>query len=96
MRHLGRNLNESYDSVTRSGTGRSESQPASAMSASTSGLSSVVSKLTRASFGASVSSDVKDSDLDRYVADLIMREAKSSEERYKGKEGIRAYLPVSV
>jgi len=36
---------------------------------------------------------VKDEDLDRYVAELIMKEAKQSEERYKGKDGIRAYLP---
>lgn len=43
--------------------------------------------------GASVQSDVKDSDLDRYVKDLILKEAKEAEERYKGKEGIRAYLP---
>lgn len=63
------------------------------MTASTSSLSSVVSKLTRASLGASVSPSVKDEDLDRYVAELIMKEAKQSEERYKGKEGIRAYLP---
>lgn len=63
------------------------------MATSTSSLSSVVSKLTRASLGASASSSVKDEDLDRYVAELIMKEAKQSEERYKGKEGIRAYLP---
>ena len=65
----------------------------SAMAAPTSSLSSVVSKLTRASLGASVSPSVKDEDLDRYVAELIMKEAKQSEERYKGKDGIRAYLP---
>lgn len=47
----------------------------------------------RASMGASVTSNVKDEDLDRYVAELILKEAKQSEERYKGKEGIRAYLP---
>lgn len=63
------------------------------MAASTSSLSSVVSKLTRASLGLSTPSSVKDEDLDRYVADLIMSEAKQSEERYKGKDGIRAYLP---
>lgn len=74
----------------------SASRLGSAMAASASHLSSVVSKLTRASFGAAVSSDVKDTDLDRYVADLIMKEAKSSEERYKGKEGIRAYLPTGL
>lgn len=65
------------------------------MAASSSSLSSVVSKLTRASLGLSAPSAVKDEDLDRYVADLIMNEAKQSEERYKGKDGIRAYLPSS-
>jgi hypothetical protein len=63
------------------------------MSAATSSLSSVVNQLMRASMGASVSSTVKDEDLDRYVAELILKEAKQSEERYKGKDGIRAYLP---
>lgn len=63
------------------------------MAAPTSSLSSVVSKLTRASLGALVSPSVKDEDLDRYVAELIMKEAKQSEERYKGKDGIAAYLP---
>jgi hypothetical protein len=63
------------------------------MSAATSSLSSVVSQLTRASMGASVSATVKDEDLDRYVAELILKEAKQAEEMYKGKDGIRAYLP---
>lgn len=43
--------------------------------------------------GASVEPGVKDEDLDRYVAELILKEAKQAEERYKGKEGIKAYLP---
>ena len=63
------------------------------MSAATSSLSSVVNQLMRASMGVSVSATVKDEDLDRYVAELILKEAKQSEERYKGKEGIGAYLP---
>ncbi|KAF9514291.1 hypothetical protein BS47DRAFT_1343234 [Hydnum rufescens UP504] len=63
------------------------------MSAATSSLSSVVSQLMRASMGASVSPTVKDEDLDHYVAELILKEAKQAEERYKGKDGIRAYLP---
>lgn len=61
--------------------------------ASASSLSTVVSKLMRASMGSTVPPDVKDEDLDRHVAELIMKEAKQAEERYNGKEGIRAYLP---
>ena len=62
------------------------------MSSSKGSLSNVVSQLVRASMGASVSASVKDDDLDRHVADLILKEAKQKEDRYKG-EGIRAYLP---
>ena len=58
-----------------------------------SSLSSVVSSLVRASMGTSVSSTVKDEDLDRHVAELILKEAKQKAERYN-KDGIRAYLPV--
>lgn len=46
--------------------------------------------------GAAVSPSVKDEDLDRYVADMILKEAKQSEERYKGKDGIKAYLPTGL
>ena len=55
-------------------------------------LSSVVSNLVRASMGASVSNNVKDEDLDRHIADLILKEAKQKAERY-GSEGVGAYLP---
>ena len=58
-------------------------------------LSSVVSGLVRAQMGASVSSTVTDEDLDRHVADLILKEAKKKAEQY-GKQGISAYLPQSV
>ncbi|KAG9043710.1 hypothetical protein FS837_009216 [Tulasnella sp. UAMH 9824] len=61
--------------------------------ASSSSLSSVVSNLVRAQLGASVSSEVTDEDLDKHVADLILREAKQKEEKYFGKEGVRAYYP---
>ena len=54
-------------------------------------LSSVVSNLMRAQMGSSVSSTVQDDDLDRHVAELILKEAKQKAERY-GKDGIRAYL----
>lgn len=59
---------------------------------SNSSLSSVVSNLVRASLGAAVSSNVKDEDLDRHIADLILKEAKQKAERY-GSEGVGAYLP---
>ena len=58
-----------------------------------SSLSDVVSNLVRASMGASVPDTITDEDLDRHVAQLILQEAKQREERYQGKEGIRAYLP---
>ena len=54
-------------------------------------LSSVVSNLVRAQMGSSLSPTVQDDDLDRHVAELILKEAKQKAERY-GKDGIRAYL----
>ncbi|PSS29790.1 hypothetical protein PHLCEN_2v2938 [Hermanssonia centrifuga] len=57
-----------------------------------SSLSSVVSNLVRASMGTSIANNVTDDDLDRHIAELILKEAKQKAERY-AKEGIRAYLP---
>jgi hypothetical protein len=54
-------------------------------------LSSVVSHLVRASMGSSITHKVTDDELDRHVADLILKEAKKKAERY-GQHGIRAYL----
>ncbi|KAG1889680.1 uncharacterized protein F5891DRAFT_1186164 [Suillus fuscotomentosus] len=59
---------------------------------SKSSLSSVVSNLVRASMGTAVSPSITDDDLDRHVAELILREAKQKAESY-GTVGIRAYLP---
>lgn len=56
-------------------------------------LSSVVSTLVRASVGTSISSAVPDEDLDKHVADLILKEAKQKAENYS-KLGIKAYLPA--
>ena len=56
-----------------------------------SSLSSVVSDLVRAQMGSSVSNTVTDDDLDKHVAELILREAKKKAERY-GQQGIRAYI----
>ena len=58
-----------------------------------SSLSSVVSSLVRAQMGSSVSDNVDDADLDRHVAELIMKEAKEKATKYNTKDGIRAYLP---
>ena len=60
-----------------------------------SSLSSVVSNLVRASMGSSVSPTVTDEDLDRHVAELILKEAKKKAERYQ-ETGIRAYLAPSL
>ncbi|KIY50484.1 hypothetical protein FISHEDRAFT_64701 [Fistulina hepatica ATCC 64428] len=67
------------------------------MSASepSSSLSSVVSNLVRAQMGTSLSPTVTDEDLDRHVAELILREAKKKAERYS-QTGIRAYLTSAV
>ena len=59
---------------------------------SNSSLSSVVSSLVRASMGTSVSSNVTDQELDRHVAELILKEAKQKAEKYL-KDGVKAYLP---
>lgn len=60
---------------------------------SKSSLSSVVSNLVRASMGASVPASVPDEDLDRHVAELILKEAKQKAESYT-KLGVEAYLPT--
>ena len=60
-----------------------------------SSLSSVVSNLVRTSVGTSVSSNVTEDDLDRHVAELIVREAKKKAERY-GQQGIRAYISSNL
>ena len=60
-----------------------------------SSLSSVVSDLVRAQVGTAATSMVTDEDLDRHVAELILKEAKQKAERY-GKDGIRAFLPQYV
>ncbi|KAI0714627.1 hypothetical protein C8Q76DRAFT_795486 [Earliella scabrosa] len=56
-----------------------------------SSLSSVVSNLVRAQMGSSVAPTVTDDDLDRHVAELILKEAKQKAQRYR-QDGIRAYL----
>ncbi len=58
---------------------------------SKSALDVVVNQLVRASVGG-VPSTLPDEDLDKYVADLILKEASDKNKIYN-KEGIRAYLP---
>jgi hypothetical protein len=45
--------------------------------------------------GTTVSSSVTDEDLDRHVAELILKEAKQKAETY-GRLGIKAYLPTAL
>lgn len=60
-----------------------------------SSLSSVVSNLVRAQMGTTLGPTVKDEDLDRHVAELILKEAKQKAEKY-GQDGIRAYLQSNL
>ncbi|CAG8537284.1 5873_t:CDS:2 [Scutellospora calospora] len=57
-----------------------------------SALDIVVNQLVRASVGGNIPSSLSDDDLDKYVADLIMKEASAKNNLYS-KEGLRAYLP---
>ena len=59
---------------------------------SNSSLSTVVSGLVRASVGASIPNSVTDEELDKAVAELILKEAKQKAERYL-QYGVQAYLP---
>ena len=61
---------------------------------SSSSLSNVVSTLVRASMGTSVPSTVTDEELDRHVAELILKEAKQKAQQYL-EHGVKAYLPDS-
>ncbi|KIM70014.1 hypothetical protein SCLCIDRAFT_1207277 [Scleroderma citrinum Foug A] len=61
---------------------------------SKSSLSAVVSNLVRASMGSSVPAAVPDEDLDKHVAELILKEAKQKAESY-AKFGVQAYFPTT-
>jgi len=60
-------------------------------SSGTNSLSSVVSNLVRAQMGTSLAPTVTDEDLDRHVAELILKEAKKKAERYN-QHGVHAYV----
>ncbi|TFY50213.1 hypothetical protein EVG20_g11653 [Dentipellis fragilis] len=77
--------------LSRHSTDCNQPQPPWTM-AGPSSLSSVVSDLVRAQMGASVPGSITNDDLDRHVAELILKEAKQKAERY-GKEGVKAFLP---
>lgn len=55
-----------------------------------SSLSSIVSNLVRAQAGASASA-IPDDELDRHVADLLLKEASEKQKAW-GTQGTRAYL----
>lgn len=55
-------------------------------------LSNVVSNLVRAQMGQSLPDTITDEELDRHVANLIVKEAKQKAEQYL-KTGVQAYLP---
>ena len=69
------------------------SKAASGSSSGNATLSSVVSNLVRAQFGASDPgmAHVADNDLDAYVAEMLLKEAKEKELKWS-KEGVRAYF----
>ncbi len=52
-------------------------------------MSSIVNSLVRAA--ASIPTDVSDAELDKYVADLLAREAKEKEVKWR-EYGLSAYL----
>ncbi|KAI8967233.1 hypothetical protein BDF20DRAFT_840319 [Mycotypha africana] len=56
-------------------------------------VSSIVDDLIRASAGAGAK-NIADEDLDKYVADLILKEAQEKRKKYE-KVGIQAYEPSS-
>jgi hypothetical protein len=55
-------------------------------------MSDIVSRLVRAA--ASIPTDISDTDLDRHVAELLAREAKEKEGKWK-ELGLSAYLDSS-
>jgi len=56
-----------------------------------SALDIAVSQLVRAAVGG-IPSSIPDEDLNKYVADLILKEAEAKNIKYK-KEGVKAFLP---
>ena len=65
----------------------------SIMSKSNNAVNSIVSDLMRAAAGAGAR-NVSDEDIDKYVADLILKEAEEKRKKYQ-EVGIQAYQPVT-
>ncbi|CEI89383.1 hypothetical protein RMCBS344292_03745 [Rhizopus microsporus] len=63
------------------------------MSKSNNAVNSIVSDLMRAAAGAGAR-NVSDEDIDKYVADLILKEAEEKRKKYQ-EVGIQAYQPVT-
>lgn len=53
-------------------------------------LSSIVASLTRAQFGLAATTTATDDQLDRHVADLLLKEARDKDKQW-GEKGTRAY-----
>ncbi|CAG8538174.1 4122_t:CDS:2 [Funneliformis mosseae] len=70
----------------------SQKTPKSKLPEQKSALDVAVNQLVRASVGGSVPPTLPDEDLDKYIADLVLKEASVKNKMYN-KEGIRAYLP---
>ncbi|CAG8445812.1 4036_t:CDS:2 [Funneliformis caledonium] len=70
----------------------SQTPPKSKLPEQKSALDVAVNQLVRASVGGSVPPTLPDEDLDKYIADLVLKEASVKNKMYN-KEGIRAYLP---
>lgn len=60
-------------------------------SSKSSAVSNVVNDLIRSSLG-SEAQNIGDQDLDKYIADLILKEAEAKRKKYD-TIGVRAYLP---
>jgi hypothetical protein len=59
----------------------------------TNAVNSIVSDLIRAAAGSSAT-NVSDQDIDKYVADLILKEAEEKRKKYNDI-GVKAYLPTT-
>ena len=60
------------------------------------GLKNVVSGLLRAQMGSAISNEVGDDELDKAIMDALVREARSKDDKYNSKAGIRAFLESYV
>nr|CAG8434769.1 13012_t:CDS:2 [Entrophospora candida] len=78
----------SQQQATTSTTKKNEGENPNPKSA----LDVAVNQLVRASVGGDIPSSLEGEDLDKYVADLLLKEAANKNKLYK-EEGVRALLP---